>query len=261
MKLLPLSLVLLQHASELKRPTGTGKLLAHETLQPHLQLRQWTWAGRADNDDIERRMAELTAPVLLWTSSGGGGGASAAEATPPAAEAELPKPPPEPPAVGELLPPPEPPATSPPAAEGDYIILDGTWQEALQIFRKGPDCLRACPRAALAAGPSRYILRADYGWRERFGASGDAEPLCTAEAAASLLEQRGGDEAGGAAVRALLDDFQREYAEAHPHLHPHLVQFAARAPGRGLEFRPSRPAGIERTAPALCERHLFQPPS
>ena len=85
----------------------------------------------------------------------------------------------------------------------------------------------------------------------RFGASGDAEPLCTAEAAASLLEQRGGDEAGGAAVRALLDDFQREYAEAHPHLHPHLVQFAARAPGRGLEFRPSRPAGIERTAPAL----------
>ena len=53
-----------------------------------------------------------------------------------------------------------------------YAFSCCTWQEALQIFRKGPDCLRACPRAALAAGPSRYILRADYGWRERFGASG-----------------------------------------------------------------------------------------
>ena len=50
-------IVLLQHANEPSRPTGTGKLLAHDSLAPHLRFEQWSWAGRVDNDAIERQAA------------------------------------------------------------------------------------------------------------------------------------------------------------------------------------------------------------
>ncbi len=106
------------------------------------------------------------------------------------------------------------------------------------MFRKGPQVLRDLPRLALAPSrPSRYRLRGDYGWRAKFGgagggaggggagggegggvASGGAHLVCTAECAASLLEELAGDAAGGEVVRALLDGFQREYQESHPHL-------------------------------------------
>jgi DTW domain-containing protein YfiP len=199
---LPLSVVLLQHTRELGRPTATGPLLAHHSLEPHLRVQAWTWAGRGDNGRIECQLDALTNPVLLWTGDGAGGndaaGAGAAAAGTAAAAA----------------------CTAAAAAVDDgphdyiphdYIVLDGTWQEAKSIYRKGPDCLRACPRAALVGGPSRYVLRGDYGWRARFGAeagAGAAEPLCTAEVVASLMEQRNRDAAGGAALRALLGDFQ-----------------------------------------------------
>ena len=140
-------IVLLQHANEPSRPTGTGKLLAHESLAPFLRFEQWTWAGRADNDKIERQVAQLDRPTLLWTSSN----SDEAAATP--------------------------------TADADYIIIDATWQEARKMFRK-LECLQTLPRVAIdIGGPSSYKLRADFGWRERFGFSADApEPLCTAEA-------------------------------------------------------------------------------
>ena len=50
-------------------------------------------------------------------------------------------------------------------------------QEARSIYRKGPDGLRACARAALVGGPSSYVLRGDYGWRERFGARAGAAEI------------------------------------------------------------------------------------
>ena len=54
------------------------------------------------------------------------------------------------------------------------------------MFRKR-ECLQTLPRVAIdSGGPSSYKLRADFGWRERFGFSADApEPLCTAEAVKS----------------------------------------------------------------------------
>ena len=188
-------IVLLQHANEPSRPTGTGKLLAHDSLAPHLRFEQWSWAGRADNDEIERQVAQLDRPTLLWTSSNSDDEAAAT-----------------------------------PTADADYIIIDATWQEARKMFRK-LECLQALPRVAIdSGGPSSYKLRADFGWRERFGFSADApEPLCTAEAAAGILEQQGGDAAGGARVRELLDAFQTEYLATTVHPHPHMAQFAAEA--------------------------------
>ena len=190
---LPLSVVLLQHARELGRPTATGPLLAHHSLQPHLRVQAWTWAGRGDNEQIERQLEALTSPVLLWNGDGTGesGGTRTAEAIAAAASADD------------------------AAREGrhgwsahDYVVLDGTWQanigpdasrnpdsdpnsylnpnpnpnpsanpnptrtqtrtrpesepnpnqEARSIYRKGPDGLRACARAALVGGPSRLGL-------------------------------------------------------------------------------------------------------
>ena len=188
-------IVLLQHANEPSRPTGTGKLLAHESLAPHLRFEQWSWAGRADNDQIEQQVAQLDRPTLLWTSSN-----------------------------------PDDEAAATPTADADYIIIDATWQEARKMFRK-LECLQTLPRVAIdSGGPSSYKLRADFGWRERFGFSADApEPLCTAEAAAGILEQQGGDAAGGARVRELLDAFQTEYLATTVHPHPHMAQFAAEA--------------------------------
>ena len=194
-------IVLLQHATEQSRPTGTGKLLAHDSLAPHLRFEQWSWAGRADNDAIERQVAQLDRPTLLWTSSNSDAAAAPTDE-----------------------------AAATPTADADYIIIDATWQEARKMFRK-LECLQTLPRVAIdSGGPSSYKLRADFGWRERFGFSADApEPLCTAEAAAGILEQQGGDAAGGARVRELLDAFQTEYLATTVHPHPHMAQFAAEA--------------------------------
>ena len=163
---LPLSVVLLQHTRELGRPTATGPLLGHDSLRSHLRVQTWTWAGRADNGRIAFQLEALTAPVLLWTGGGTGGAVGDAAAADGGPHDNI-------------------DAAAADDGPHDYIVLDGTWQEAKSIYRKGPDCLRSCPRAALVGGPSRYVLRGDYGWRERFGVkAGAAEPLCTAEAAA-----------------------------------------------------------------------------
>ena len=189
----PLRIALLQHARERGRPTATapllsdGRLLHHVTIVAALQ-----WGGRADNANVDAALARLTAPVLLWVEGG-------APPAPTDADAEA-------------------------ADEADdaptYVILDGTWQEARAIFRKGPASLRALARVRLeAAAPSAYVLRGDYGWRERVGAAGGpTHLLCTAECGALLLE-RAGDATGGARVRAVLAQFQAEYAESHPHVH------------------------------------------
>lgn len=209
---IPITVILLQHAGELNRPTGTGSLLQHESLAPHLRVDRWVWAGRGDNEQIQAHIKQCelcgSVPRLLWTT-GSAGSTVAQEDEDVVPDAE----------------------TRRRYAKDDartFIILDGTWQEALGIFRRGPECLRHLPRVALDAGPSSYVLRADYGWRDRFTAAGSAEPLCTAETAAALLEQRADDTAGGFKVRALLESFQVDYAASHPHIYPHLAQFTAR---------------------------------
>lgn len=172
--------VLLQHANEPWRATGTGKLLSDNRLRPHLEVTHWRWAGRAHNEHLARLIGLLDAPTLLWPGGSGVLNGCADDATTPRG----------------------------------YILIDATWQEALTIFRRGPACLKALPRVALRAGPSSYRLRAEYGWGKRFGADASpaVEALCTAETAAGVLEQLAGDEAGAALLRTVFSEFQDEAA-------------------------------------------------
>ena len=191
----PLRLILLQHANEARRKTATGPLLLHDDLAPHLRVERWVWSGRADSDSVARRIQELPRrPKLLWTDAHVTSTASA-EGNHAEEEEEA-----------------EAPA---------FVLLDGTWQEARAMFRKGPPMLRELPRVALRGSSvsSTYALRGDFGWRSRFGGAADdgSALLCTAETAASLLDLRG-DTVGGDRVRNVLDEFQLEYAQTHPHL-------------------------------------------
>ena len=63
-----LRLVLLQHINELSRATtATAPLLLDESLRPHVRVERWTWSGRRQYADVERRLSRLERPALLWT--------------------------------------------------------------------------------------------------------------------------------------------------------------------------------------------------
>ena len=223
MRLLSLTVVLLQHANEPGRSHGTGQLLLHESMQEHLNVLRWTWSGRADNEQLQQQLQTLPRPALLWNAASRSDGCAAADDgassdAPDLADAD-----------DSLARASRAGSSEPDALPCDYIIIDGTWQEALKIFRRGPEELQRLPRTALEGGRSTYQLRADFGWRERFGARGNAEPLCTAECAASLLEQRGADAVGGERLRRLLGEFQAEYMKSHAPDLPHQAQFARHA--------------------------------
>ena len=219
----PLRLILLQHAKEDGRPSATAPLLHDPRLRGHLCVERWVWSGRNDAEKMAAAIAALpTPPQLLWTD--GPTQSRATLQTDGEAPSEL--------AVaaderhGERT-------SASSQRDGrigrrasdavSYVIIDGTWQEARQIYRKTP-ALHRLPRVALRGmKPSSYVLRGDYGWRARFGGaagscgSESSSLLCTAEAAAGLLENAG-DAVGGETVLQLLDEFQREYASRHPHL-------------------------------------------
>lgn len=189
-------IILLQHASETSKKTATGWLLddrlCDERFQStacnrrrlNLQLQRWTWAGRDDASKVEarlERLAESRRVHLLWTDSAGDDDAERRDESNPMPES--------------------------------YVILDGTWQQARRMFRRTP-CLWRLPRASLRdAPPSRFVLRGDYGWRGKFGgaAADDADRddnfLCTAEAAAAVMDRCGEPESANA-IRGRLDAFQ-----------------------------------------------------
>ena len=132
-------------------------------------------------------IASRVSPALLWAAEG-----KAAASAPQAAELAAPT----------------------------YVLLDGTWQEAEEVFSRGPSSLRAMARVTLPAAPSTFWLRSPFAGKARFGEAGsDGQGLvCTAEAAAALLELQG-DADGGAQLRRLLGDFQETYATEHPRLY------------------------------------------
>ena len=207
----PLSVVLLQHANEQRRPTATGPLLADASLAAHVHVERWSWSGRADNERLERALRQLAAPRLLWTDGAGAAAGRDEAAAAPAAAA---------------------PAAAAPVAS-THVVLDGTWQEARALFRKGPAALRAMPRRALAPRrESAFVLRGDFGWRERFGGAAGAQLCCTAEVGALLLDETG-DETGSERLRRLLDEHQADYAMRHPHLHHKVRRAAAEGPTAG----------------------------
>jgi DTW domain-containing protein YfiP/predicted N-acetyltransferase YhbS len=310
------SLILLQHSNEARRPTGTGLLLSHPALAPHLSVSTYSWCGRADNPRIDAVLAAAgPALVLLWAdnqpsqardgTAGSGPRVFRDDEQPPQAWDETARAPPtahlfqddgQPPdeeagrgwqrggaaaagaqraterggapcetgggnaysawetgdeysavhatdvsaakeagerysrstegevgSAGETSNQPSR-AGSADGWGGDgrsdllpptYILLDGTWQEARAMYRKGPARLREVRRLALApTRPSIYVLRRDRGWRSRFGGVGGGcggELLCTAECAAELLEAVAADTVGGGTLRRLLGEFQRRY--------------------------------------------------
>ena len=69
---------------------------------PNPNLNQaWTWHGCADNERIDELIASLVSPALLWAAED-----KAAASAPEAAELAAPT----------------------------YVLLDGTWQEAEEVF-------------------------------------------------------------------------------------------------------------------------------
>mmetsp|Transcript_21364 Transcript_21364/g.65036 ORF Transcript_21364/g.65036 Transcript_21364/m.65036 type:complete len:293 (+) Transcript_21364:240-1118(+) len=213
--------VLLQHSRELHRLTATGPLLAHPRITSHLEVRMWTWSGRADNEHLQRRLEEIQPFTLLWTDNDAprvtsidalrADGADTEgvaqrgtrvvdeqESAPGGRIAAT--------VIDRILPSPM-----------TYVLLDGTWQEARAIYRKGPSALRRAQRLALAPNwPSRYTLRRDRGWRSRFSGSDDSGDglLCTAECVAVLLENVIGDVHGAKLLLELLVEFQEELMSA-----------------------------------------------
>ena len=145
----PCRVLVVQHSKELGRPTATAPLLRHPSLAADLSVEVIGWSGRADNANVARRLIKEVAAggrlVLLWTGGedlcGPARGAAAASRDVGAPRTPL------------------------------FIVLDGTWQEARDIFRKGPAQLResAARRTLRASRPSTYRLRRNFGWRARFG--------------------------------------------------------------------------------------------
>eukprot|EP00956_Cyclotella_meneghiniana_P005506 scaffold7035_cov68-Cyclotella_meneghiniana.AAC.2 len=187
----PVQILLLQHCEEVTKSTATGWLaddkpynqsigsIQHSIpLQNRIDVRRLVWAGRNDTAAIEKNINELmrhSSVYLLWTGQNSNESKS---------DIDL---------------------------KAVYIILDGTWQQAQNMYRKIP-MLWNLPRLSLAGHRSKYTLRKDYtGWRGKFSASdGSGDLLCTAEVMAALLDRRG-DDVGACEIRTRLDEFQKKY--------------------------------------------------
>jgi DTW domain-containing protein YfiP len=170
-------ILLIIHNKEMAKWSNTGKLLL-ETI-PRAQRSLLVWSGRNDAELVDRTISELRAanftPVLVWPDEG-------ADSTP---------------ALGVA------------SDAHSYIILDGTWQQAQDMFRKGPPSIRAIPRLSLSPSlVSSYRLRRDFGYQARFSAG--RRLLCTAEAAAELLALAGAPDLAES-VRAALARFQARF--------------------------------------------------
>ena len=183
-----LSIVLLTHVNELVRPTNTGRLLLSSlTITDNVQL--WQWSGSNDNERISQAIESSKQPLLIWTEA---------------------------PIIDSST-------NTRISHDNTYIILDGTWQEAQKIFRRGPDILRKIPRISLKSSfSSRYRLRSNFGFIQRFGnkttnhtnrpgeVTTENNLLCTAEVCAALLLLHG-DEMGAQTVLNNLETFQNTY--------------------------------------------------
>ena len=186
-----LSIVLLTHTNEMVRPTNTGRLL-QSSLMTTDSIQVWQWSGSNDNERISQAIEASKQPLLIWTEA---------------------------PTIDSST-------NTRISCDNTYIILDGTWQEAQKIFRRGPENLRNIPRISLKPSfASRYRLRSNFGFIKRFGnkksSSSNNNPvaetakegnnlLCTAEVCAALLLLHG-DENGAQIVFNNIETFQTAY--------------------------------------------------
>ena len=165
-----LKLVILQHINELRRvKTATAPLLEKHGAEVI------SWSGRVDNERVAAQLASLGSMTLLWPGDGNHVDHS---------------------------------SDNHDRQDSVVCILDGTWQEAEQIYRKGPACLLNMKRRSIATtSPSVYRLRQDFGFKNKFGG---ARCLCTAEVGARLLHESGFEDASHQ-VLADLDAMQSNY--------------------------------------------------
>ena len=144
----PVSLVLLQHINELTRQkTATGDLINDERMRAHASIQTVNWASGEDNERVVALISDLASPALVWTDEDN------TEATAAAA-----------------------------GACPSFVLLDGTWDDARQLFCEGPACLRALPRITLPPAESTFWLR------NRGSSQVPSGAVCTAEAAAGKVE-------------------------------------------------------------------------
>lgn len=159
-----LHICLLTHKNELDRlKTNTGQLVTSESLSKYqFESSIICWSGRNDNNIIEQRIKSFTStPILLWT-----------EGTNNFTSIDV---------------------NSNNVDHGKvYIVIDGTWQEAERIYRKGPAVLRYLPKLFISpTSPSRYRLRKNFGYIDKYSRDKDSNLLCTAEICADILQKEG----------------------------------------------------------------------
>lgn len=198
-----LRLVIIQHTNELRRTsTSTSHLL-----QEHMNISYMTWSGRVDNDILESKLHAFPKLTLVWPSSSQNGqqtveenGAYSTSIGTQSLKENL----------GE--------------SDKTYCILDGTWEEAEKVFRKGPQSLRALSHHSLAPlTPSIYKLRKNFGYQKKYGLQTSNNLLCTAEVGAQLLREQG-EEAKANSVIEALHIFQSPRKSTPPKLDHREVQ-------------------------------------
>lgn len=221
-----INFIILQHAKEVERPSGTAKLILennvdssyHSLFQDDgkmnenanhdflVNVSRWVWSGRKDNIDIAHKLDELldkhnhtnndTNIFLVWTGGStsidgmmddyGNGGCK-----------------------------------NQTRISNTFIILDGTWKEAQIMFRKMP-FLQSLQRLSLNGVSTTYTIRSDYtNWRKKNARgmtlsdedvliNNDLHLLCTAETCAVIL-RRFGYEDNCNNILSRLDQFQCDF--------------------------------------------------
>lgn len=167
------------HSNELSRiRTNTGRIVS----QSYNITSSFTWSGRNDNQRLQEAIIKLTdemncTPTLLWTTNfSGNNNRNNVKVT-----------------------------------ENLYIVIDGTWQEAKKVYRKGPGILREiCSLSLSHTDKSKYSLRSNYGYMKKFSSSSTSNLLCTAEVCAEIMKIEG-DMCKSEILLSRLEQFQIDF--------------------------------------------------
>ena len=139
-----LHFLFLTHINELQRVTNTAGIC--QLNLPADQTTKLVWSGRACNKRLEERINEIkehsAACYLLFTDKWSNSMALSSLSS-----------------------------SSSPSRSTLYIILDSTWTEARQLYRKGPLILRNTPLLSIDGDKGKgsiYSLRRDFGYVSKF---------------------------------------------------------------------------------------------
>ena len=194
-------LLFLTHINELRRCTNTAGICRKNLLSD--QTTTCTWKGRCCNGLVEEQIKRLrvtypTAYLLFTDRWSNPVSLSSLKETSSSASSSA-----------SSSPSPSPSSSS---SSTLYILLDSTWTEAKNLYRKGPADLRRLPLLSLDEGVERssiYSLRHNFGFVSKFAKNMDEDDhnhhlrnrsednfsrgnlLCTAECVCRILEFEG----------------------------------------------------------------------